>query len=86
MSAGGVTDWEAVTGGCSERLVRFRLRELWQQALNHPGQGTKSEILAWGSRARFGPVCEQGPGHVGDRQWPLGLDFVLQGQSCLAWH
>lgn len=47
VSAGGVTDWEAVTGGCSERLVRFRLRELWQQALNHPGQGTKSEILAW---------------------------------------
>lgn len=50
MSVGGVQIWEAATGGCSERLVGFRLRELWQQALNYPGQGTKRE-LAWGSRA-----------------------------------
>lgn len=45
---------EAGPGGCSERPVKLRLRELWQQASNHPGQDTKSEIFGLGEASGIG--------------------------------
>lgn len=44
VSVGGVQIGEAAAGGCSGRPFGFRLGELWQQALIHPGQGTKRDF------------------------------------------
>lgn len=77
---GGVQIWEAATGGCSQRLVRFRLREPWQQAVNHPGQGTKGDF-GLGERSRIGACVRAGPRSGGRRAVARGLTLNCRGRA-----